>query len=270
MKKHISLFLTFILMACLSAGAQENQAELKSKVNEIKKSPDYIYAETTRETAEEAKSAAEEQLYNNINIWVAQEKKLRGAKQVIVAEAKADYEEYQLQRGNLVRAFLYVKKSDIIARDNVRVLDVNPLKEDEAKDDKAQQPADPQPSLEDAIEGTVPEQKTAEEPQPVAADPQPATPAVEISPLVKELANIATIQAFGARLKELKAQGKVGVYGKYKELSDPDNCLLVVYNRQGTIEAVLTAGAQRYNATTALPDAIANYPGCAAIGFTLK
>lgn len=243
MKKHISLFLTFILMACLSAGAQENQAELKSKVNEIKKSPDYIYAETTRETAEEAKSAAEEQLYNNINIWVAQEKKLRGAKQVIVAEAKADYEEYQLQRGNLVRAFLYVKKSDIIACDNVRVLDVNPLKEDEAKDDKAQQPA---------------------------VDPQPATPAVEISPLVKELANIATIQAFGARIKELKAQGKVGVYGKYKELPDPDNCLLVVYNRQGTIEAVLTAGAQRYNATTALPDAIANYPGCAAIGFTLK
>lgn len=243
MKKHISLFLTFILMACLSAGAQDNQAELKSKVNEIKKSPDYIYAETTRETAEEAKSAAEEQLYNNINIWVAQEKKLRGAKQVIVAQSKADYEEYQLQRGNLVRAFLYVKKSDIIAVDNVRVLNVNPLKEDEAKEDEAQQPA---------------------------ADPQPATPAVEISPLVKELANIATIQAFGTRLKELKAQGKVGVYGKYKELSDPDNCLLVVYNRQGTIEAVLTAGAQRYNATTALPDALANYPGCAAIGFTLK
>ena len=263
MKKHIPLFLTFIMMACLSAGAQENQAELKSKVNEIKKSPDYIYAEATRETAEEAKSAAEEQLYNNINIWVAQEKKLRGAKQVIVAQAKADYEEYQLQRGNLVRAFLYVKKSDIIAGDNVRVLDVNPLKEGEAKDDKAQQPADPQPSLEDAIEGTVPEQKTAEE-------PQPAKPAVEISPLVKELANIATIQAFGTRLKELKAQGKVGVYGKYKELPDPDNCLLVVYNRQGTIEAVLTAGAQRYNATTALPDALANYPGCAAIGFTLK
>ena len=243
MKKHISLFLTFILMACLSAGAQDNQAELKSKVNEIKKSPDYIYAETTRETAEEAKSAAEEQLYNNINIWVAQEKKLRGAKQVIVTQAKADYEEYQLQRGNMVRAFLYVKKSDIIAADNVRVLDVNPLKEDEAKEDEAQQPA---------------------------ADPQPATPAVEISPLVKELAGIATIQAFGTRIKELKVQGKVGVYGKYKELSDPDNCLLVVYNRQGTIEAVLTAGAQRYNAATALPDAIANYPGCAAIGFTLK
>lgn len=249
MKKHISLFLTFILMACLSAGAQENQAELKSKVNEIKKSPDYIYAEATRETAEEAKSAAEEQLYNNINIWVAHEKDLRGAKHVVVAQTKSDYEEYQLQRGNMTRAFLYVKKSDIIAGDNVRVLDVNPLKEGEAKDDKAQQPADP---------------------QPVAADPQPAAPAVEISPLVKELANIATIQAFGARLKELKAQGKVGVYGKYKELSDPDNCLLVVYNRQGTIEAVLTAGAQRYNATTALPDALANYPGCAAIGFTLK
>ena len=243
MKKHISLCLTFILMACLSAGAQDNQAELKSKVNEIKKSPDYIYAETTRETAEEAKSAAEEQLYNNINIWVAQEKKLRGAKQVIVTQAKADYEEYQLQRGNMVRAFLYVKKSDIIAADNVRVLDVNPLKEDEAKEDEAQQPA---------------------------ADPQPATPAVEISPLVKELAGIATIQAFGTRIKELKAQGKVGVYGKYKELTDPDNCLLVIYNRQGTIEAVLTAGAQRYNAATALPDAIANYPGCAAIGFTLK
>ena len=93
---------------------------------------------------------------------------------------------------------------------------------------------------------------------------------MEISPLVKELAGIATIQAFGTRIKELKAQGKVGVYGKYKELTDPDNCLLVIYNRQGTIEAVLTAGAQRYNAATALPDAIANYPGCAAIGFTLK
>ena len=270
MKKHIPLFLTFIMMACLSAGAQENQAELKSKVNEIKKSPDYIYAEATRETAEEAKSAAEEQLYNNINIWVAHEKDLRGAKHVVVAQTKSDYEEYQLQRGNMTRAFLYVKKSDIITGDNVRVLDVNPLKEGGAKDDKAQQPADPQPSLEDAIEGTVPEQKTAEEPQPVAAGPKPAAPAVEISPLVKELANIATIQAFGTRLKELKAQGKVGVYGKYKELPDPDNCLLVVYNRQGTIEAVLTAGAQRYNATTALPDALANYPGCAAIGFTLK
>ncbi|MGM9692942.1 MAG: hypothetical protein ACI3X6_06975 [Alloprevotella sp.] len=249
MKKHISLFLTFIMTACLSAGAQENQAELKSKVNEIKKSPDYIYAEATRETAEEAKSAAEEQLYNNINIWVAHEKDLRGQAQVIVAQTKSDYEEYQLQRGNMTRAFLYVKKSDIIAGDNVRVLDVNPLKEGEAKDDKAQQPVAPQLSLEDQ---------------------KPAAPAVEVSPLVKELAGIATIQAFGARLKELKAQGKVGVYGKYKELPDPDNCLLVVYNRQGTIEAVLTAGAQRYNATTALPDALANYPGCAAIGFTLK
>ena len=250
MKKHISLFLTFILMACLSAGAQENQAELKSKVNEIKKSPDYIYAEATRETAEEAKSAAEEQLYNNINIWVAHEKDLRGAKQVVVAQTKSDYEEYQLQRGNMTRVFLYVKKCDIIAGDNVCVQDVNPLKEGEAKDDQVQQP-----------------EQTDQQP---IADPQPATPAVEISPLVKELANIATIQVFGTRLKELKAQGKVGVYGKYKELPDPDNCLLVVYNRQGTIEAVLTAGAQRYNATTALPDALANYPGCAAIGFTLK
>ncbi len=156
MKKHIPLFLTFIMMACLSAGAQENQAELKSKVNEIKKSPDYIYAEATRETAEEAKSAAEEQLYNNINIWVAHEKDLRGAKHVVVAQTKSDYEEFQLQRGNMTRAFLYVKKSDIITGDNVRVLDVNPLKEGEAKDDKAQQPADLQPSLEDAIEGTVP------------------------------------------------------------------------------------------------------------------
>ena len=67
-------------------------------------------------------------------------------------------------------------------------------------------------------------------------------------------------------LDAMKSEGNVLEYARYAKLSQPENYVLIIYNQQGEVEAILSDGAERVNLKTNLPDGVSNYSGRGAIG----
>ena len=132
----------------------------------------------------------------------------------------------------MFRAFVYVKKSDIIPANNTVVLENTAVTE-------------PQ-SLGGAEEvNTLPE-------------------------VVRLIASCTEYSDMVAYIKQYKAKGVIGNYGRYATLDNPDNYYLAIYNTAGKVVAVLSPGEDRTNVVTKKADGIVNYSGCGAIGFNLK
>ena len=110
-----NLFTACLLLPALTISAQTNSnvEEKKKEINSIKKNSQYIYAEATAATEQEAKDLAEELLYQEINEWVATQKKLRQSNELLISDRKELWSNVSLPRGNMFRSFIYVKKSNI-------------------------------------------------------------------------------------------------------------------------------------------------------------
>lgn len=124
MKIHM-LLLTALLMGVCCGFAQQDYEQVKSEINKVKKSSAYLYGEANADTEEEARGIAEEILYNEINSWAAKKKKLQGG-ELVINNKKELQTYFSLPRGNMVRAFIYVKKSDITASRNAEVIQAPP------------------------------------------------------------------------------------------------------------------------------------------------
>lgn len=125
MKHYAKLVIALFAILCPTAGfAQKDYAAEKALITKVKRSPGtYVYAEATCRTEEEAKSIAEDVFLQNINEYVASQKKLRGANNIVVNNQKGLQQTVTLPRGsNMHRVFMYVKKNDIIPADNSVVL----------------------------------------------------------------------------------------------------------------------------------------------------
>ncbi len=113
MKKQV-LLMTLLLMGFCFCFAQQDYEQVKREINKVKKSNAYLYGEANAETEGEARGIAEEILYKEINDWAAKKKSLQNSELVI--NNKKELQTYlTLPRGNMFRAFVYVKKSDITA-----------------------------------------------------------------------------------------------------------------------------------------------------------
>ena len=124
MKIHM-LLLTALLMGVCCGFAQQDYEQVKSEINKVKKSSAYLYGEANADTEEEARGIAEEILYNEINSWAAKKKKLQSG-ELVINNKKELQTYFSLPRGNMVRAFIYVKKSDITASRNAEVIQAPP------------------------------------------------------------------------------------------------------------------------------------------------
>ena len=125
MKHYAKLVIALFAILCPTAGfAQKDYAAEKALITKVKRSPGtYVYAEATCRTEEEAKSIAEDVFLQNINEYVASQKKLRGANNIVVNNQKGLQQTVTMPRGsNMPRVFMYVKKNDIIPADNSVVL----------------------------------------------------------------------------------------------------------------------------------------------------
>lgn len=125
MKHYAKLVIALFAILCPTAGfAQKDYASEKALITKVKRSPGtYVYAEATCRTEEEAKSIAEDVFLQNINEYVASQKKLRGANNIVVNNQKGLQQTVTMPRGsNMHRVFMYVKKNDIIPADNSVVL----------------------------------------------------------------------------------------------------------------------------------------------------
>lgn len=278
MKHYAKLVIALFAILCPTAGfAQKDYAAEKALITKVKRSPGtYVYAEATCRTEEEAKSIAEDVFLQNINEYVASQKKLRGANNIVVNNQKGLQQTVTMPRGsNMHRVFMYVKKNDIIPADNSVVLS----KEDVAKTET------PAPKANTKTEAKVAEPKTevaeakAEPKAEVKAETKATTTEVAASTLeniipekpqaipeaAKKMATFTNVKTAAVWLKDMKANGTVTEYNKYNAVADKEAYWLVIYDSHGDIAAVLTDGKQRRNAATQKPDHERNYPNCAAL-----
>ena len=224
----ILLSITLCLLALTAAQAGPTD-DVKKEINKIKKSSQYIYAESTAPTEEDARAYAEERLFDEVNKWVSTQKKMKGSANLVVNNRKELWTTLSMPRGtNMSRYFIYVKKKDIIPTDNAVVI---------ANESR--------PAVEEKLQPVLPE-------------------------AVNLLAGITDYYAMAEKVKQLKAEGKIEDYGRYASLDDPDECYLIIYNREGKVVAILTPGPERLNVKTNQPDGVANYSGCGAIGIEVE
>lgn len=117
----IALFSFFSFMGML---ASQPIDEVKKEINKIKKSSQYIYAESTAPSEEEAKSYAEEKLCDEVNDWVATQKKLKGSSNLVINNREELWTTLSMPRGtNMFRYFIYVRKIDIIPTENAVIIE---------------------------------------------------------------------------------------------------------------------------------------------------
>lgn len=222
----LSITLCLLSLTAAQAGPVD---DVKKEINKIKKSSQYIYAESTAPTEEDARAYAEERLFDEVNKWVSTQKKMKGSANLVVNNRKELWTTLSMPRGtNMYRYFIYVKKKDIIPTDNAVVI---------ANESR--------PAVEEKLQPVLPE-------------------------AVNLLAGITDYYAMAEKVKQLKAEGKIEDYGRYASLDDPDECYLIIYNREGKVVAILTPGPERLNVKTNQPDGVANYSGCGAIGIEVE
>lgn len=236
----MALTLAVALFSCTSIFAQSTVDEKKKEINAIKKNSDYIYAEATMADQQAAIDLAKEILYQNVNEWVAKQKKFAGASNVITVNTNYSVEDMTLPRGNWFRAFMYVKKSDIIPAGNVAVMKVV-QKEPEAAEAAPAEPAEP------------------------AAKPESPEDIIK-----KQLLECKNTGQLSTLLKNLKAEGKVTDYQKLNTITSPEEYVIAIFSKEGVIRAILSEGAERTNVKTGQPDQISNYKGNGAIGIKIK
>ncbi len=237
MKTKFCLMLLLILQTLTGSYAQQTE-EQKKEINKIKKSSLYLYAETTMPDKEEAMMTAIDMLKDEAQRWVSEKKKKQETDvdwEVVMTNVTQSYNKIELPRGNMYRAFAYVKKSDVITGKNVIVSDVK-MPESEVEEIKE------------------------------APDPQPA----EQPEAIKRLLALKMYDEVPACVETLKKEGLITEYNRYASLPNPDDYVLIIYNRAGEVEAILSEGAERINMRTLQADGVANYKGRGAIGVKLS
>lgn len=242
-------YLFSLVLAAIGTNAfAQSAAEVAKSINAIKRDTMYIYAEATMSHPDSAYFGAKAILEMKVGDWVRQQHPDEGIELCIV-KAKEHFMLLQTRRGDFYRAFVYVRKNDIMP-----VSDPNEVSVFEIEPKQTPQ----QPHLEPAI---IVEEEPAQTETPV-----PTLTAEEER--MKEIRSFYNIEPY---INDLKRQGKLRDYGKYATMPEDGNCYLFVYNQQGNITALLRKTDEgQLNLNTLKQDNIKNYKNCGAIWFRLK
>lgn len=245
------LLLILSLAAChFSASLAQTAADVTKSINKVKRDTMYIYAESTTKVLNEAYNNARALLEMQVGEWVRQQHPSEGI-EVCIIKAKEHFMQLDTRRGELYRAFVYVRKSDILPvadRSEVKVLEVAPVSK---------------PNQIEAKPAIIVTEETpqVEEKQQV----------LELTSEEKQMRQIRSFYDVEPYINGLKSKGKLNAYGKYATMPENEDCHLFVYDKQGNISALLRkSGAMQYNLNTLKEDNIKNYKNCGAIWFQLK
>lgn len=238
----------------------------QQQINAIKMDMDtYLFAESTTESWESALENAKFLLNIEIENFI----KSLGLKDSVVGfVARASNKMMQLQsmRGSRYRAFIYVKKSEIVPYlAGEEVMNV-------PTDAHSQiTPFDP---VKAAAEQAAAEQAAAEQARLdsiKAAEEAARLEAAKLTDMERDMLAVTAGADIGAFVKELSNNNAIQVYGTFKDMPENTDCLLFVYNRDKEIVAYLRkTGNTYFNLQTKQTDSITNYKGCGAIWFQPK
>ena len=254
-------------------------------VNRIKRDAAYLYGEATLDNREAALKLAYELLESEIKNWAIQ--KSPKASSVLVSKIYEYADTIILPRRNMIRAFVFVKKSNLKTIKGktmtVEVLQPKDEPKEEVKVEVKEEPkvepkpeVEPEPKPEPKVETKVepkpetkvePKPETKVEPKPVVVE-KPKTVADEV---LERLLPLTKFQDLQSVMTPLKNDGKILDMGKYATMKDAASCYLIVYDREGNIKAFLDKGTnERRNLKTGADDSEKNYHGCGALWFTVK
>lgn len=285
---YLVYIILYMLVAPLAAHAQTSDDGLtpEKRIAQIKTdSEHYLYAEATMSDWLQAYDYAKTLLKEQIKLWVEGQSESEGDISY-VAKTDEKFFEIKARRGNYYRAFVYVKKSDILMFEEARqiVANVIPAKETQRTDtlvvtvprEAAKKPEvtlrvetkdvgatpDPLPSeikpeaeskaknAESGVENA--EDDTSKEEDTLALDMQQVKKFTDIEEF------ISTMKSYGA-IKE---------YGKFATRPSSGRYYLFIYDREGGIPArLLNEDGRVTNLDTHSPDEIKNYKNCGAIWF---
>ena len=244
--KRLLLSLSFIIFHLSFSHAQS----VAQDINKVKRDTMYIYAEATMKDLNEAYNGARAILEMKVGDWVREQHPAEGI-EVCIVKAKEHFMQLETRRGDFYRAFVYVRKSDIMPvadKSEVTVFEVAPVTKSNQIEAKP------------AIIVTE-EMPQVEEKQQV----------LELTPEEKQMKLIRSFYDVEPYIKGLKSKGRLKEYGKYATMPENEDCHLFVYDKQGNISALLRkSGAMQYNLNTLKEDNIKNYKNCGAIWFQLK
>lgn len=234
--KIITNIIIAVLAICNPELLMADNKEVSRQIRDIMVSNQYLYGDYTAATEREAREMAEEMLENNIKEWVVTKKKLRGSQNLVVNNKQSLQTSLSMSRGNMIRVFIYVKKSDIIAGNNAEIISQTP-----------RIPSSTVEPIKSIGTGTKVQKKYPE--------------------VVTTIASYTEYKPMAEKIMQFKEQGKITRYARYTSLDKPDMYYLAVYNTAGKVVTVLTPGPTRYNVKTGEIDNVTNYSGCGAIGF---
>lgn len=237
--------IVFHLSCCLA----QSVADVAKSINAIKRDTMYIYAEATMKELNEAYNGARALLEVKVGDWVRKQHPNEGIELCIV-KAKKHFVQLETRRGDLYRAFVYVRKGDIMPvadKSEVTVFEVTPVEKIPT--------VKPTPAI------------IVEEAPKVEGN----TPKLELTSEEKQMKLVRSFYDIESYIKGLKSKGMLKDYGKYATMPEEGKCHLFIYDKQGNISALIRKnGSSQYNLNTLKEDNIKNYKNCGAIWFLLK
>jgi len=247
MKKILLIILSVFSFVTISNA--QTATEVTKSINKVKRDTLYIYAESTNKDLKEAYNNARTILEMQVGEWVRKQHPSESI-EVCIVKAKENFIQLDTRRGELYRAFVYVKKSDIMAVSNkseVKVIEVSPT--NQSNQVKAE------PAIIISEESAVKKE----------------TPVIELTSEEKQMIQIRSFYDVEPFIKRLKSNNCLKAYGKYATMPSNEDCHLFVYDKQGNISALLRkSGATQYNLNTLKEDNVKNYKNCGAIWFQFK
>ena len=247
--KRLVFLLSFIIFH-LSFSIAQTAADVTKNINKVKRDTMCIYAEATMKDLNEAYNGARAILEMKVGDWVRQQHPDEGIELCIV-KAKEHFIQLETRRGDFYRAFVYVRKCDIMPvadKSEVTVFEVSPVA---------------QPNQSEAAPAII-----VSEDAPIEKN---ESPVLELTSDEKQMKQVRSFYEVEPYIKGLKSKDKLKAYGKYATMPTDEDCHLFVYDKQGNISALLRrSGDKQYNLNTLKEDNVKNYKNCGAIWFQLK
>lgn len=237
------IFCVVCLLCCPLPTVAQQPTDVTKSINTIKRDRQYLYAEATMKEQDEAYQGAMAILEVIVSDWIHEQYPDEDIELCIV-KTKDHCQQLQTLRGNFYRAFVYVKKSDILP-----VNDQNEVTVFQVEPQTGQTEEDSSP--------------------PTIQVPEP--PIITLSGEEQRMTNVHQFDEIELYVKRLKTMDKVTNYGKYTTMPTNGLCHLFIYNQQGEVVAVLRKDkATIINLRTLQQDEIMNYKNCGAIWLQLK
>lgn len=244
MMKHYIFYSLCALFVLLIGGTTEVQAATLplaadsltqaaiNRINEIRRdSRNYLYAEDTRDDWQQAYENAKELLKEEIKQWLMSE----NVEDVVTYVAKSDERLFEIKamRGNKYRAFVYVKKNDILVCPEPRqILAETVVRESEpvAQSSQEVKVETPQASNHKAETKVKAEPSSAARASSGVKKPEPTQ-----DPLVADMLKVKSFSEVQSFYQKKKAAGQLTEYGKFANRPDKGRYYMLVFDAEGSV-----------------------------------